>query len=387
MTLQPPLLVQIELYKIYSLLVQVVQVASDEFTVVDPHDFIEAWSWKDSIEAGDAEIIRRLRGQTATQSGIKKVLLIPFSNDANVFLAVVNLGAALFRIFDPRTDEVLQSTDEDDGFDTTLFVYEFIHTLFPTECPSMEAWKIELEKTVQRSVSIKQLGVTSGRHLNDFGARLKMQAVLPFFFEALRIVAGANSKPNITDVALLKRLFAIFDDSPELKSSDVIQQLRERSREQIYRSLRGRLRSVLQDNDVDIKKAIAETRWGGCRPGQLVHLKIIASQHACIEVSRSLSKSKHLTEQHVHLRFILETMTAKCLMTRAALYHGMLHNMAAGYFYSVDAHKEIWGPDAALNQWNRLELHSIERKLQAMRTELDHWLKQFQYHLDSANRK
>ncbi|KAL1872421.1 hypothetical protein Daus18300_004392 [Diaporthe australafricana] len=259
MCLQPPLPIQKELYKVYSVLVQIVQAAADDFSVVDPHDFIEALSWSESREAGDVEIIRRLRTQTLIAGGICKKLVVPFSHDADIFLVVVNLTTRTFRILDPRTREQLQSKEKIDNRDLYMCVWLFMRTLFPRECPPMSLWSMSLGFTVPLSTPINEPGIVSGNYLNDFGVRLDLPTVLPFFYEVLRIVAGVEAQVAYSDVMLLKRLFAAFEESPIAERTRVLNDLREGSDKNLHYILDDQMRTVLREKNFVFRKAVAGT--------------------------------------------------------------------------------------------------------------------------------
>ncbi|KUI72826.1 hypothetical protein VM1G_08600 [Cytospora mali] len=114
--LLPPPTMHQELLKIYSVLRQLVRVAATQFIVVEPHDFIETLSWShlQPSQTQDIEIIRRLRGDIATEKGQKKKILIPFHHDLDMFLACIELSARprVLRIFDP---EMILLDDESQG--------------------------------------------------------------------------------------------------------------------------------------------------------------------------------------------------------------------------------------------------------------------------------
>lgn len=387
MNLQPQQPVQTELYKLYSVLVEVVQLAPAEFTVVDPHDFIEVLSWSDTVGAGDAQVIRRLRTQTTMPDRTRRKLLIPFSLDADVFLAVVDLGATVFRILDPRTDADLRTREQDDGFETSTFVWEFIRTLFPDECPVMVAWTILFERTVQGPVPINEDGIVSGRYVDEFGGPIQLRSILPFFFEVLRIVCNVETRTRIHDVALLKRLFACFEGSPRLKASNIIEQLRERSKLFLSRSLEGRVRSVLTRDDVNFRQAVVSTRpdsGGHCTPTDLFYLKISGQSRAFKAMTESHSAAQGLLEQYGQVRIVLEALTARCVMIRTAMHYSMLNQMIAGWYYCVNGQREIWKPQAALNQFRSRGLNALAARLHNMKSELDHWLRLLNDHMDST---
>ncbi|KUI62677.1 hypothetical protein VP1G_09787 [Cytospora mali] len=111
--LLPPPTMHQELLKIYSVLRQLARVDTTQFMVVEPHDFIETLSWShlQPSQTQDIEIIRRLRGDIATEKGQKKKILIPFHHDLDMFLACIELSGRprVLRIFDP------EMTLQDDG--------------------------------------------------------------------------------------------------------------------------------------------------------------------------------------------------------------------------------------------------------------------------------
>lgn len=369
------------------MLVQVVQVSTAEFSVVDPHDFIEALSWSDSVAARDAQVIRKLREQTITPHGAPKKLLVPFSLEVDIFLAVVDLGAAVFQIIDSRTQEDLRTREKDDGFETSTFVYEFIHTLFPDKCPSLRAWTIHFEKTAQVSEPINQPGLVCGRYVNELGRSIQLRSILPFFYEVLRIVCRVKTQKRVDDVALLKRLFALFDGTPGLKTSEVFQRLREISKRVLHESLEGRVRRALGDADVDFRIAVAATRPDSsrhCTPRQLIYLKMDARCRASKAVPQAHGAAGELMAQYSHLRTLLEGMTGWCVMTRSGTHYARVSKLTAGWFYSKDGRRDVWDPETALNQYRSQELNAFARRLQDMKTELDLWLRMLNEHLDSS---
>ncbi|KKY32072.1 hypothetical protein UCDDA912_g07975 [Diaporthe ampelina] len=367
---------------------QIVQVAPFEFTVVDPHDFIEALSWSDSAGAQDAQVIRRIRKQTVVPNRVHRKLFIPFCVAADIFLAVVDLGATAFRILDQRTQEELRRCEKDDGFETSTFVYEFIRTLFPAECLSMKAWTILFERTAQGPVPLNEPGILSGRFVNEFGRHMELCSILPFFFEVIRIVGGTGMiRKTVVDDALLKRFFAHFEDSPRLKTTDIIERLRWNSHRTLNRLLEGQVRAVLKAEDVAFRNAVAATREdsaGHCTPPQLMHLKFRARNNALKAVERSHDVARDLMDQYAQIRVLLDGLTGRCMMARSAMHHAMLNSVAASWFYSPDARREVWEPKAALNQFRSQGLSSVAQRVQDMRTELDHWLGMLMEHLDTA---
>lgn len=390
MDLQPPLSVQKELYKLYCVLVQVVQVSGPKFSVVDPHDFIEALSWSDSVEAQDAQVIRRLREQTITPLGPLRKLLVPFSYDEDMFLAVVDLDAAVFHIFDARTQEDLQKRGEDDGFETSTLVYEFIRTLIPDKCPSLRAWTILFKQTVQGPVPLNQPGLVRGRYVNELGRSIRLQFILPFFFEVLRIVCDVQMEKRVDDVALLKRLFALFDGTPHLKTSAIFKQLREQSNRMLGDSLETRVRKALTDADAEFRTAVSSTRpdsGGNCTPRQLIYVKWDARTRASKAVVEAHNVVRELLMQYTQIRMLVEEMMGWCVGTRSAAHHAMVSKLTAGWFYSKDGREDIWNPEAALNQSRTQELNALARRLQEMKTELDLWLAKVNERLNSNNMK
>ncbi|KAK7722207.1 hypothetical protein SLS64_000740 [Diaporthe eres] len=376
-----------QLYKLYCVLVQVVQVATSEFSVVDPHDFIEALSWSDSVAAQDAQVIRRLREQTTTPLGTLKKLLVPFNLEADIFLAVVDLGGAVIQIIDQRTQEDLRTREQDDGFETSTFVYEFIRALFPDRCPSLRAWSIHFERTAQGPEPLNQPGLVCGRYVNELGRSIQLRSILPFFFEVLRIVCNMPTQKMVDDIALLKRIFALFDGTPSLKTSAVFQRLREESNVMLRDSLKRRVLKALADADKEFRIAVSCTRADSsdrCTPRQLIYVKLHARRHASIAVTQAHSVTGEIMAQYSHIRTLLEEMTARCVMTRSGTHHAMVRNLTAGWFYSKDGRREVWQPEVALNQSRSQGLNALARKLQDMKTELDLWLRLLNQHLDSS---
>lgn len=361
------------------MLAQVVQVASFEFTVVDPHDFIEALSWSDSVGAQDVQVIRRIRKQITAPRKTYRKLFIPFCVYADIFLAVVDLGASTLRIIDQRTDGELRARASDDGFETSTFVFEFIRTLFPAECPRLTAWTIRFERTVQSPLPLNEPGIVSGRYVNEIGRDMELSSILPFFFEVIRIVGDTESGPRkfISDRALLKRFFAHFEDSPHLKTTNTIERLRQDSHRGLHRLLEGQVRAVLRAEDVAFRNAVSATRQdssGHCTPPQLIHIKLKARQAAFTAVTRSSNAAQDLLDQYAQMRLMLEGVTGKCTQTKSFAHHAMLNRMAGSWFYKHDARTEVLDPHAALNQFRHQGLNSLARRLEAMRGELDHWL-------------
>lgn len=388
MNLQPPLSVQKELYKLYCVLVQVVQVSGPKFSVVDPHDFIEALSWSDSVEAQDAQVVLRLREQTITPRGALRKLLVPFSHDGDMFLAVVDLGAAVIKIFDPRTQDDLQEREEDDGFETSTLVYEFIHTLFPDKCPSLRAWTILFKPTVQGPVPLNQPGLVRGRYVNELGRSIQLRFILPFFFEVLRIVCDVPTEKRVDDVALLKRLFALFDGTPHLKTSAVFEQLRNQSILMLRNLLETRVRKALADADADFRVAVSSTRpdsGDNCTPRQLIYVKLDARKRASKAVLEAHNVVRELLTQYTQIRMLVEGMMGWCVGTRSEAHHAMVSKLTAGWFYSKDGREDIWSPESALNQSRTQVLNALARRLQEMKTELDLWLATVNELLNSNN--
>lgn len=363
MSLQPPPTVQQELYKLHSVLVQVVELAPSEFSVVDPHDFIEVLSWSDVVGAGDAQVIRRLHGQTTTPNGVRRKLLIPFSLDTDVFLALADLGAATFMILDQRTDEELRTREKDDGFETSTFVWEFMQTLFPDECPLMPAWTILFRKTVQGPVPINEDGIVSGRYVDEFGRRLELRSILPFFFEALQILCGVRMQTRVADVALLKRLFTLFEGSTRPKTTNFIKLLRGRSKYFLSTALEGRMNGILTHDDIDYRRKLASTRpdyRGYCTPPtELLYLRFDCQYRAHQGMSLSHNAANSLITQHGQLALLLEGMATRCAIVQASLHHALAKTMATGRFDCIDGRRKVWHPQAALNQYRSKGLKAL----------------------------
>lgn len=385
--LQPPPLIQTELYQVYSVLVQIVQAAADEFNVVDPHDFIEALSWSESPEAGDVEIIRRLRGEALTAGGKHKKLVVVFSHDADMFLATVDLDNKICRVLDPRTREEVQSREKKDKRDLLVCVWLFTRTLFPREWPWVSSWSISLDFAVPLSTPIKQPGVVSDHYLDDHGVTLELPTVVPFFYEMLRIVVGVETQMAYSDVMLLKRLFAVFEYSLILDPTRLLYDLRQKSDDILRYILDEQMRKTLSKWDVEFRNAVAGTREGSgrhCSPGRLLNIKLAARERLRIDVTKSRSLAINLVAQHAQISFILECMIQRCLRAKIALHYGIIDNVAAAWFFSVDASEQVLRPDLVLNRWKIKGLNDLLRKLQAMRMELDRWLEQCNQHFESV---
>lgn len=390
MGLQPPPTVQQELYRLYSVLVQVMELAPSECSVVDPHDFIEVLSWSDVVGAGDAQVIQRLHDQTAAPNSVRRKLLIPFCLDADVFLALADLSATTFTILDQRTDEDLRTREKDDGFETSTFVWEFMHTLFPDECPVMPAWTILFQRTVQGPVPINEDGILSGRYVDEFGRKLELQSILPFFLEALQMLCGVKMQTMVADVALLKRLFTLFEGSTRPKTTNFIKLLRERSQEFLRNSLEGQINGMLEQDDIDYRKKLASTRLkyrgrmdaptpsecgimlirprlqrpdgtGRCSPTELLYLRFDCKYRAHEGVMLSLKAANELIAQHGQLAMLLERMATRCTIAKARLHHAVAYRKATGWFDRINerSRREVWHPQAALNQYRTQGLKAL----------------------------
>lgn len=413
MRLQPPPTVQQELYKLYSVLVQVMELAPSECSVVDPHDFIEVLSWSDVVGAGYAQVIRRLRDQTAASNRVRRKLLVPFCLDADVFLALVDLSATTFTILDQRTDEDLRTREMDDGFETSTFVWEFMHTLFPDECPVMPAWTILFYRTVQGPVPINEDGIVSGRYVDEYGRNLEMRSILPFFFEALQILCGMKMQTRFGDVELLKRLFTLFEGSTLPKTTDSIELLRERSQEFLRNSLEGQINGILVEDDIVYRRELDSTRFeyrggrdastpsecgtmlirprlqrpdgtGRCSPTELLYLRLNCKYRAHGRVMHSFKAAKELIAQQGQLVLLLEEMATRFTIAKANLHHAVAHRKATGWFDRINerSRREVWHPQAALNQYRTQGLKALADRVQEMKAELGNWLGQLNEHLD-----
>lgn len=387
-------MVQQELYKLHSVLVHVVELAPSEYSVVDPHDFIEVLSWSDVVGAGDAQVIQRLRDQTSTPNGARRKLFIPFSLDAEVFLAAADLGTATFFILDQRTDEDLRTRERDDGFETSTFVWEFMHTLFPDECPLMPAWTILFRKTVQGPEPINEDGIVSGRHVDEFGRKLELRSILPFFFEALQILCGMKMQTRVGDVELLKRLFTLFEGSKLLKTTNFIKSLRKRSQEFLSNSLEDQINGFLKHEDIDYRKKLASTRYkyrgradaptpskcgimlirpglqlpdctGHCSPTELLYLRFDCRYRAPEGVLLSHKAANNLIAQHGQLAMLLEGMATRCTLAKASLHHAVANVKATRWFDCIDERRreEAWLPQVALNQYRSKGLQALADRL------------------------
>lgn len=390
MALQPPPSVQKELYKLYSVLVHIVLAAPVEFSVVSPHDFIEALSWSNSVGGNEARVIRRLREQTISPKGGLKKLLVPFSFNAEVvFLGVVDLGGPVIQIFDQRTQEDLRKGVKGDGSD----VWRFINTLVPDQCPPMTAWNIFFAKTVQGPVSMSDLGDDEAPEVNKFERDVELRSVLPFFFEALRVVSGFMGRKKVDDNALLTRLFVTFEGSSHLRNPEVMRRLLADSQRFLHRSLEGRVIANLNAGDKALRKVAREmtckkTRWcSRWTPPQFLLLKCQWRKRATDAVMESRNASGGLLEQYAEIRTVLEWMTMKCMFTKSLLHHDLTMRMAEEYYHLPDFRSRVWQPEVVLNRFRSDGHNALAQTLQKMRKELDRWHAMLSDHLDSSKMK
>jgi hypothetical protein len=389
--LLPPPSVQKELCKLYSVLVQVVQAASEEFIVVQPHDFIEVLSWSESDEAGGAEVTQRVREQATRPDRLHRKLLVPFSFTADMFLAVIDLGTTAFQIFDQRTEQDPESGEIDDGFETEISqaVFDFIRTVCPDQCPSYRGWTKSIERTVQGPVAINTPGIVSGRFVNELGGRIQLRSILPFFFEVLRIVCHVETRITVNDNALLTRLFAIFEGSlhPDMSTATSIEHLRRLSQAELTSSLEGRVKQVLKHHDRKFRimvKATEPRLSGRYTPRDLIYLRPTPKTDVLNAVRQSQDATISLMIQYAQTRLLLEGMVNNCIDARSSLHHQIVRHMTERWFYSVDATKEFLEPEAAKNQFKSQGLNELTQKFQKIKAELDHWLGMFNDHLDSV---
>lgn len=375
------------------MLVHVVQFAADDFIVVEPHDFIEVLSWSDSDQAGDAEVTKRVREQATKPDRLLRKLLVPFSVTLDIMMAVIDLDATALQVLHQKPEQDLYSRandgsdGSDDGFETTMVVYSFINTLFPDQCPRYGAWNIDFERTVHSAVVINKPGIVSGSYMNEAGRRLQLQSILPFFFEVLQIVCGVETRKAIDDLALLTRLFAIFEDPPGMELSKAVKHLRKFSQAELTRSLEGRIQNVLKSRKKEFKAMIVGTEpsgKGSHAPQELIYMRPRANKDVSNAVTQSYNATVDLMAQYAQIRFLLEAMADRGIMAESFLHHKIFNDMAQRSFYLVDARKETLEPAVALNQFRFQGLKDLAKKIHKMKAELDHWLGMIHKHLDSA---
>lgn len=308
-------------------------------------------------------------------------------------MAVIDLDATAFQVLHQKPEQDLhshasgESDGSDDGFETTMVVYDFIDTLFPDQCPRYGAWNIDFERTVQSPVAINKPGIVSGSYMNEFGRRLQLRSILPFFFEVLQIVCGVEPRKAVDDLALLTRLFAIFEDAPGMELSRAVEYLRELSQAGLTRSIEGRVQHVLKSRRKKFKAMIVGTEphgKGSHAPRELIYLRPRAKKDVSNAVTQSYNAIVDLMAQYAQIRFLLEAMADKGIMAESFLHHKIFNDMAKRSFYLVDARKETLEPAVALNQFRFQGLKDLAKKIQKMKDELDHWLGMIHEHLDSA---
>lgn len=270
----PPIINQQELYKIYSMLRQLVRLFAAEFSVVDPQDFIETLSWSHlpPSQTQSIAIICRLRGDISPQQGPKKNLLIPFRYKFNFFLACVNLSPRLrfLRIFDPEMTLAFDNHHKElfyGNWAPGLCVMQFVQTLFPDEPEVQKAWTTTREATAYAAEPVDDAGLVVGCYYEASGWRHPLQNVLPFFFEALHLVSWIEPPNNIVyDLSFAKRLLAAFEGSPA--RATIMEQLRQVCRSsmstrlgnKVQHARRTAFKMVEMDYDCLYQRALTQRR-------------------------------------------------------------------------------------------------------------------------------
>jgi hypothetical protein len=388
--LLPPPRLHKELCKLYSVLVQVVQAATKEFTVVEPHGFVEVLSWVDSDEAAGAEVIRHVRKQAARPDKLDayRKLLVPFSTTENMYLAMIDLDTRAVQLLHQRTKQDLELGEPKAEPSITEAVYNFIHTVFPDSMKggSASAWTIHNHWTAQGPVAINAApGIVKGRYRDGLGQRIQLDSILPFFFEGLRIVSRVEERIAIEDTALLTLLFAIFDSYdvyqpfPGLPGTADTAGLRRQSKAQVTSSLGGRLKEILKHGESKFKKVAR----GDYEPRLVIYQRLKAKADYFQAVGGSIKAARHLIDQHHHLEMLIVRMTDRCIESRSFLFHGTLFSTADKWASSVDVKKEFLRAQVALHQFRRQELHELSEKFRNMKAELDNWLSMFSQQLGS----
>lgn len=221
-----------------------------------------------------------------------------------------------------------------------MVVYDFIDTLFPDQCSRYVAWNTYFERRVQGPVVINKPGIVSGSYTNEVGGRLQLRSILPFFFEVLQIVCGVETRKAVDDLALVTRLFAIFEDPPGLELSKAVEYFRRFSQAELTHSLEGRVQQALEIRQKDFKAffvGIEPHGKGSHAPRELIYLRPRAKKDVSNAVTQSYNATIDLMAQYAQIRFLLEEMADRGIMAESFLHHDIVDGMAERSLYQVDA--------------------------------------------------
>lgn len=367
---------QQELYKICSVLRQLIQLAAAKFSVVDPQDFIETLSWSHipPYQTQDIASIRRLRCDIATRKGRKKKMLVPFRHSSDFYLAFIELSTRprVLRVFDP--DMILQAgSHQRESFSSDwspgLCVVQFVQTLFPEEPEEPEEWSRTREITAHGAGPIDEAGLVAGCYYDANGSRHPLPNVLPFFSQTLHLLAGIEPLEDINyDLTLIKRLFAAFEGSP--RRGAVMEQLRRVCRTEMSTALANRIQQVKHDA---INVVAMGSKGTEDSLPTVLRLKRRARVYTQKEVETNHSIAVDLVREYSRISQIMLAMGDKVLRARTDLKYEMCHAVFATPERLAAEENEVWAEVEALYSDASLAINEFGLRLHHMGICLYEW--------------
>lgn len=301
---------QVELYKICSILRKIVQVDSESFAVVDPHDFLEVLSWG-HLEPEDHDrlgVIIRLRYHILATR-----LLIPFFWNGRILLGFIDMEELRIRLFNPVWGWKAEDMSTAGQDHPVKLLRQFVDCVWPDE--DVYAWEgmPNVQRTVVRRVSLDP------RIIEDYSGNeaSEIEHVLPMFIEALTLVSqvpwlSGNALDREPDPNVLKRLLARFERK-RMTMSDVLEELRTKSMQNIKGHCQGQILNSLRHTKAKISKAIH--RDG---PDRVVSAKWQGRFDLRGATERARGAYLSLAEQHGRLSLIVQSMRTLVLKARGS---------------------------------------------------------------------
>lgn len=366
---------QQELYKIYSMLRQLVRIAAAKFSIVDPQEFVETLSWSHLPPSQTQGIatIRRLRSDIATREGRKKKMLIPFRHNSDFYLAYIELSSRprVLRVFDP--DMMLQfGWHEKENFSSDwspgLCVMLFSQTLFPEEPEEQEEWSRTRETTAHGAEPIDELGLVAGCYYGANGLRHSLPNVLPFFSQTLHLLAEIEPLEDVMyGSAIMKRLFAAFEGSPERGA--VMEQLRRACRTEM-RTLGDRIQQAKHDA---ISVAATGSKGSEGSLPQFMRMKRRAWVCTQKEVETNHTIAVDFVREHYRVSRIILVMHERLLKAKTDLKYEMCHAVYATPERLASEENEVWAEVEALHSEATLAVNEFGSRLYQMGMCLYEW--------------
>lgn len=374
--------IQQEIYKIYSMLRQLVRVATKRFSVVDPQAFIETLSWchLQPSQAQSIAVVRRLRSDIVSENG-RKMILIPFQYDYDIFLALVQLSARprRLRVYDP---EMVSQTD---GPELTYFqndwppglcVMHFVRILFPEEPVARQEWLRTREITSFGPEPLVESELVAGRYYNDIGTPHSLPYVLPFFLEMLHILVDIEPPDKVChDLALMKRLFAAFEGNQERHT--VMEDLRQDCRRDMSALFGSNIQRARWEVIKEVPKVLKGRGLSKSKTPSTTSLRRRARINTEGIVAKVQKVASEFVEEYHHLSLLISALDAMVLRNRADLQFSMARVVFAVLekvpVKKAEAWSLHWAQVRATNAWMYSSLEELGSKLGEMQRCLDEW--------------